>query len=376
MAEIEEHVDQFPSQTLKLFGHSGAEQTLLDAYNNDRLHHGWLISGEKGLGKATLAHMFSRFLLTRVAEEDAGAGLFGDELPADKATTIEVAEDNPKMAQLLAGGHGNIRIISRKYDEKKKKIPKDIGVDQIRTLANFFNKTPSQKGWRVAIINSVDQLTINAANALLKMLEEPPEKSILLLISNTPGRLLPTILSRCQKLALLKLSKNDVSTVLVERFPEIDTLEAEAIAKMADGSPGRAINYAEIDALQIYKDMLALMAELPQLKTSIIHKFADNLSTIKNEAKFEIFCAHYPQWLSTVARQSAAGGALQSVVTGEGAIATKFADKLGVKELIEQTLYSQEQIAQTLGLHLDKKQMILSLFESLKTSFNKSAIAK
>ncbi len=368
MAVEEEYDPLHPSQTLKLFGHADAEAKLLKAYNSDRLHHAWIISGEKGLGKATLAYMFSRFLLTR-PDDDAGSGLFGEDLATDDATSLYVEPEHPMMARLLAGGHGNIRIVSRKYDEKKKKIPKDIGVDQVRSLANFFNKTAAEKGWRIAIIDSVDELTRNAANALLKMLEEPPEKSILLLVSHTPGRLLPTILSRCQKLPLLKLSSDDVLRVLNERFPDLDPDEADSTAKMADGSPGRAIAYVAIDGLQVYKDMLALFAQLPNLKISRLHKFADGLSAIKYEAKFDIFCAHFPQWLSTVARQRAAGDTFVEVVAGEGQVAETFADGLGVEELIAQTLKAQELIAQTQGLHLDKKQMILTLFGNLKTAF-------
>lgn len=375
MAHTEEYDPLHPSQTLKLFGHKKAEQTLLNAYNSERLHHAWLISGEKGLGKSTLSYIFSRFLLTRPDEADGG-GLFGEELAPEKASSLDVAADHPMMARLLSGGHGNIRVVARKYDEKKKKVPKDIGVDQVRSLVNFFNKTAAERGWRIAIIDSVDELTRNAANALLKMLEEPPERSILLLISHTPGRLLPTILSRCQKLPLLKLSDDEVLSVLKERFTELDEDEAVAIAKMADGSPGRAIEYASNNGLEVYKDMVGFLAQVPNLKTHTLHKFADSLNVIKNEALFEVFCAHYPSWLGMVARHIAAGDEFSSIVEGEEQVAARFAKTMGVERLIEETIYAQELISQTLGLHLDKKQTILSLFGNLNASFKKSEIAK
>ena len=370
MADEEEYDKLHPSQTLKLFGHAEAEETLLNAYNQKRLHHAWLISGEKGLGKATLAHIFTRFLLTR-PPEDGGAGLFGDSLEEAEPTSLDVADDHPMLARLLAGGHGNVRVVARRYDEKKKKVPDDIVVDQIRELAGFFNKTAAEGGWRIAIIDSADELNRNAANALLKMLEEPPEKSILLLISHAPGRLLPTILSRCQKLQLLKLPEGEVRELLNTRFPELDDNSAKAISKMADGSPGRAIEYGALDGLKTYKDMVALFSELPQLKASKLHKFASDLSIIKNQALYKIFCTHYPAWLGAVARHSAAQTSFPAVIDGEEDIAARFATNIGVEKLIDLTLSAQELIAQTNGLHLDKKQMVIQMYEELKTAFAK-----
>lgn len=371
MSDEEEYDPLHPSQTLKLFGHVQAEKTLLNAYNSKRLHHAWLISGEKGLGKATLAYIFARFILTR-PPEDGADGLFGDALEAEEASSLEVDENHPMFDRLLAGGHGNLRVVARRYDEKKKKIPDEILVDQIRELAGFFGQTAAEGGWRIAIIDSADELNRNAANALLKMLEEPPEKSLILLVCNAPGRLLPTILSRCQKLPLLKMPDEQVVELLKARFPEISEQDADALAIMADGSPGRAIEYAGLDGLKTYEDMIELFAMMPQLKASKLHKLASYLSEKKNEAHFKIFCTHYPQWLGAVARHSAAKSQFPALNEAEASLAKHFATVLGIEKLISLCQNAQEKVAQTIGLNLDKKQMIIGLYEELKSSFAKS----
>ena len=195
-ARINEDEPPHPRETSVLFGHAEAEQTLLEAYRSGRIPHAWLIGGESGIGKATLAYRMARFVL---AYPDPA-------MPAvRKATSLAIPADHPVARRIAGQAHGDLLSLERVINEKTGKLFTVIRVDDIRRSVPFFGSTAGEGGWRIAIVDSVDELNKESENALLKVLEEPPPRALLLLVSNAPGRILPTIRSRCRMLMLRPL---------------------------------------------------------------------------------------------------------------------------------------------------------------------------
>lgn len=363
MADISEE-DQFgPRYTDQVFGHESAERLFLEAFNSDRLHHAWLISGPKGIGKATLAWRIAKFLLSQTSDND-GPGLFGDELPS-KAVTLDVAPDDTNVQRIKSGGHGGLIVAERSFNEKTGKMRADIVIDDVRKLINFYSQTSAEGGWRVAIVDAADEMNSNAANALLKILEEPPEKSIILLIAHSPGKLLPTIKSRCRAMKLQGLQEDSVKAVLAARYPDMETSELTAAALLASGAPGRAIEIASLDGVGLYKEMATLFAELPRLNVPAIHTFAGQLSTAKADAKYRLFIQIYLDWLQRLIRQSASGHPVQDIVDGESTQMARISCLAGVDRWLDLWEKMGEMVNRADAVNLDRKQVIVSLFTSL-----------
>src|ERR1700734_3840826 len=189
-----------PRETTDLFGHREAETALLNAYRSGRIPHAWLIGGAQGIGKATLAYRMARFVLAH-----------GDPLAANvqRADNLNVDANAPAARRIVAGAHGGLLVLQRTANDKGV-MRTVITVDETRETISFFGSTAAAEGGRGCIVDTVDDLNPNAANALLKPLEEPPRQSLFLLVSHAPGRVLPTILSRCRRLPLRPLAKADV----------------------------------------------------------------------------------------------------------------------------------------------------------------------
>src|SRR5476651_1086589 len=191
-----------PRETSALFGHAEAEQALLESYQSGRIPHAWLIGGPPGIGKATLAYRLARFVL---AHPDPTS-------PAvQKATSLAVDPENPAARRIAAQAQGDLLVLERTINEQTGKLYTVIRVDDVRRSVPFFGSTAGEGGWRIAIVDAVDELQREGANALLKVLEEPPPRALLLLVSHAPGRELPTIRSRCRRLLLRPLDAADVA---------------------------------------------------------------------------------------------------------------------------------------------------------------------
>jgi DNA polymerase III subunit delta' len=257
-----------PRETTALFGHREAETALLNAYRSGRIPHAWLIGGPVGIGKATLAYRMARFVL---AHRNPLAP------KVQQAETLAVDPSDPVARHVAAGAHGGLLTLERTLNDKGV-LRTMIVVDQTRETISFFGSTAAVEGWRVCIVDTVDELNPNAANALLKILEEPPRQSLFLLVSHAPARVLPTILSRCRKLALRPLATPDVILAAAQAatIDVDDPLLAEA-AEAAEGSVSRALTLLGGDALKLSQRTAALLASLPEVDPRELHALGDAL---------------------------------------------------------------------------------------------------
>jgi len=238
-----------PRANPHLFGHEAAARTLAEAAHAGRMHHAWLLAGPTGIGKATLAYRFARWLL-------AGGNRAGD------STNLTLPPTHPTFRRVAAAAHADLFTVERTYDSKRKRLRTQIAVDDIRNIPAFMSLTPAEGGWRVAIVDGAEDMNQASANALLKILEEPPQRAILLLITDAPGRLLPTIRSRCRRLTLDPLSDADMAQALATYLPDTPEDERLRLATLAEGSPGRALLLAEEEGLKIAALVDTVLADL------------------------------------------------------------------------------------------------------------------
>jgi DNA polymerase III subunit delta' len=249
-----------------LLGHEHAEATLIEALRAGRMHHAWLITGPEGVGKATLAYRFARRLLAGMPEGD----------------TLAMDPMHPVFRRVAAGSHADLLTVERAYDEKRKRMRTQIAVDDVRRISNFMSLTPAEGGWRVVIVDGAEELNQTSANALLKVLEEPPPRAVLLLVCTAPGRLLPTIRSRCRRLRLDPLGQEAMERLLAIYLPDLATNERGRLVTVAEGSPGRALMLADEEGLAVAGLVDGVLAELPALKPARAYAVADTLARGEN----------------------------------------------------------------------------------------------
>lgn len=230
-------------------GQDKAVEQFRAAWDSRALHHAWLLAGPRGVGKAH----FAGDAAVRLLSEAAGPPV---DLPA-----IETPEEHPIAKLIAAGSHPDLRWLERLENEKTGNLARNITVAQVRELGEFLALTPALSSWRVVVIDSVDDLEKSAANALLKMLEEPPPNTVFLLVSHAPGRLLPTIRSRCRRLEFHALSDDAMASVLEVQLPEINGAERQRLIPLAGGSVGRALAFASLELASLETDALAILRE-------------------------------------------------------------------------------------------------------------------
>ncbi len=297
-----------PKQTRHLYGHDAAVETLLSALNDDRMHHAWMITGPMGIGKATLAYQAAAAVLGK--PEDGG--MFG---AADPLTRLALAPDHPIMARILAGSEPGLFVLRRPLDEKTERLKQVIPVDEVRRLRNFFAMSAGGNGRRVVIVDAVDDLNTQAANALLKMLEEPPAGAVMFLVTHRPGAVLPTIRSRCRVLALDPLSPDHLQAAFAQATP--GSSFNPGLAVLAQGSVGRTITLANQGGLDIYEALVDLHQKAPSLDRAALFQLADAASARGNDGGMDRLADMIDLFLSRLARSSIAPGDGVQVCSGE-----------------------------------------------------------
>ncbi|GJL96954.1 MAG: DNA polymerase III subunit delta' [Hyphobacterium sp.] len=243
-----------PREIANLFGHDAAIGQFDTARHSGRLHHAWMITGPKGVGKASFAYKAAISLLT---------GNQSDQVARQK---------------VHAQAHPNLLTIRRPWDDKKKRWRGEITIDEVRRVPDFFSRSAGEAGWRIAIIDSMDEVNRNAANALLKTLEEPPDRGLLFLVTHSPGRLLPTIRSRCRQLDLRAPSIAETAGWL-EAVHDVDAGDARAASDLAAGAPGRALSLIQSGAVALEQDVRGMMDRLPNWDGRASRRLAAKIST-------------------------------------------------------------------------------------------------
>ncbi|WP_299734400.1 DNA polymerase III subunit delta' [uncultured Roseobacter sp.] len=309
-----------PRDTPQLFGQDAAQQAFLDAFGTGRLHHAWLLTGPRGIGKATLAWSIARFLLATPPLDDDE--LFGAPPPP---STLAIDPEHPVARRIAAGAEPGLKSITRTPNPTTDRMRDQIVVDDIRSLAGFFQLSAADGGRRVVIVDAADDMNPSAANALLKMLEEPPDRATLLLISHHPSGLLPTIRSRCRTLRLNTLSPDDMARAFAQAGIEVGA-RTDSLAELSGGSVGAAMRLSLLDGLKTYAELVALIQTLPQFDRAAALKLAEAAAARGAEAKRDLLFELIDLLLSRLARRGASGtGSTVEAAPNEAAILARLA---------------------------------------------------
>ena len=287
-----------PREQIALFGHEAAERAFLEAVGGGRLHHAWLIGGPEGVGKATLAYRMARFLL---AQPRAGA----------PASTLEVAKDHPVQRLIAAQSHPNLAVLRRAAATDKKAASTTIPVDAVRRAMGLFTSTAADGGYRVCIVDSADDLLAASANALLKMVEEPPPRSIFLIVSHAPQRVLPTIRSRCRRLTLRPLAPDDVRRAVSSLGPPWTQQPPDALAEaiaMGEGSVRRTLEMLDETKIRLVRDVSAALRALPHVDAKAVLSLSEILARKDGEEAYALTLDTVLRWAGDEIRGKAVLG--------------------------------------------------------------------
>lgn len=362
-----------PRTTLDLTGHEGAEGLFLDAFNAEKIHHAWMVTGPKGIGKATLAYKMARFLLNNRPQDDEGPGLFGDALETVALSSIDTDIETSANHLISAGSNPDLMVTEKTEDPKTGKMRSNILVDDVRKINEFFHKTSTAGGWRVAIVDTADEMNRNAANAILKILEEPPKNSILIILAHAPGKLLPTIKSRCRMLPLKPLKSATVMDILQKNFPDMENNVLDGYVALSNGSPGYAISLIEHKGLKLYREMLGLLSTMPDINVPLMHDFAGAITTKKSGDMFLLFSEMLSQFISRMIRHVSYKGTNHTHNIKE-ALENEFElmEELGTIIPLDQWAELWEKISEKMIvtdlLNMDRKQTVIDTLNMISAS--------
>jgi DNA polymerase III subunit delta' len=346
-----------PRANPDLVGHESAERELRRLVEAGRLPHAILLSGPRGIGKATLAFRFARLLLAKRDHSAAAAAESG----------LAVDPESGVFRRVAAGGHADLLTVERAYDPRRRRLRGEIVVEDARKITSFFRLTAAEEGWRIVIVDGAEEMNRSAANAVLKILEEPPRQALLLLVSHSPGRLLPTIRSRCRRLPLVPLARSLVTQLLRRYHPELAQAEVEALAALSDGSIGRALELAEAGGLALYRSVLEMLSQTPRLDFIRLHAFADQLARADAEDAYRVGGELLLQLLAriTVCSLRPQLGA-EEIVDGEDEAMRRLAARANAARWATLRDDIERNFAATDQLNLDRKQAVLGVFFAIE----------
>jgi DNA polymerase-3 subunit delta' len=340
-----------PRYTRALIGHQAAVDSFSSACQSGRMPHAWLLTGPKGVGKASFAYMATR-------------GLMAAKTP-EKISDFRHADDSEDQRLVETEAHPDMYVLKRRFNPKTDKFTADIPVDSVRQMKQFFTLSASRGGWRVAIIDSIDEMNKSGVNGLLKLLEEPPERTLFFVICQHPGRLLDTIKSRCRTLSLNALSTEDLVTLVQQRLQGVDRNTAAAAAYLADGSAGRALDLVDQGGFDLYRDMIEVFAGLPMPEIEKLHALASRFGARAEPASFDIFCYLFSNWLFRVIHGRATGQHQQPVFEGEAEVIARVSQQMALEPATRLWEKVNQQMREVNALNLDKKQAVLDWVDDL-----------
>lgn len=327
-----------PAEQTRLFGHDAAQAFLAQSYRSGKGHHAILIEGPEGIGKATLAFRFAHYVLSH---------------PDPQTAPETLADPEPSSAlgrQIASGASHNLLHLSRPVDEKTGKVRAAITVDEVRRAGKFFAQTSGTGNWRIVIVDPADDLNRNAANAILKILEEPPRNALFLVLTHAPGKLLPTIRSRCLPLTLAPLGAPDLTRALDNLGVNLPEGQSERLLAAAGGSVATAlklINYGGFDILEAFQAIIAGQGRAPRKD---VHKLAEVLSAKDGDTLYDFFCG---QAIAQVTQQARAAALRGEIIGAErmARLSSSLSEKMGIAA----------------AYNLDRKQTVIEILDEIAT---------
>lgn len=349
-----------PRETDTLLGQSEAESTMLEAYRSGKMHHAWILSGPRGIGKATLAYRAARFIF-----QNPDPALIRQD-----TTSLHVDAASPLFHRVAAQGHSDLLVIRRSFDQKRKKLRQDIRADEVRRTTRFFSRTSGEGGWRICIVDTANDMNLTAANALLKNLEEPPERALFMLISHAPHRLLPTIRSRCCSLPMPRLGDDDIRQIINEGPDEAvsgSAADMDMAVRLSGGRAGRAIELINNGGSDVYRDVFSLMKQMPDYSPEQALKLAARLTPIARQAQFDLFFDLLLNWIARMVRGSLTRFPPE-ITPGEQQIMRRLTASGNLASWSALWEKINQSLAESRVLNLDRKQLVLDTLFSIENS--------
>jgi DNA polymerase-3 subunit delta' len=336
-----------PKIATELYGHREAEELLMHDMASGKLAHGWIFSGGEGIGKATLAYRFARALL-------AGKPHF------------DMTPDHPVFRRVAAGSHTDLLVVEPLHDPKKEEKNQVIPVEQVRQIAEFLSLTPGEGERRVVIVDPADALNNNSANAILKILEEPPPQAVIILIAHNAGRLLPTIRSRCRLLKLKPLEQEDFAHVLRQIAPGNSAEYVKTLGVLSNFAPGVGLMLHERKAVDVYAKLLNLLESIPNIEPKKLQAFADSIGSGAVHSNWQMFSRLVLCLLARATRVAVGGaGGVEPVSQEEGAVLSAMARIHPAAVWAAKWQQAMDQFLLAEKLHLDYKQVVITYIHSL-----------
>lgn len=269
-------------------GHEALEAQFLELFNQDKIPHAVIFSGVRGIGKATMAFRLARFLLKNGKADSNQDSLFGDAAPL-AATSLQVDAEDPVFRRVASGGHLDVLYIEREVNLSTGKRDAGLKVDNLRRINTALRKTAAEGGWRIVIVDDADTMNRSAQNAILKILEEPPPRVLIILVAHRLGMLIPTILSRSRVFRFSPLADDVVQAVLSRHGHHYSGKDFERLMALAGGSAGRALEYAESEGLQTLAQLFLVLESAPAWDWRELHRLADSLGGAQADKSYRMF---------------------------------------------------------------------------------------
>lgn len=368
-----------PRETTALLGRAAEEAAFVESWRSGRVPHAWLLAGPRGIGKATFAYAAARLALDAASEAAADA-LFGAEalgLGSDAAqrgapTALPRDPDSPTARQIRAGSHPRLFELRRGWNEQTKTHRTVVTVEGVRRLIQFFQLSAADGGWRAALIDAADDMNTEAANALLKTLEEPPPRALIFLIAHAPGRLPPTLRSRCRMLAFRNLGLEEAAAAARAAAPDLGPDDAARLVALAAGSPGEALSLRALDGLALYGDILALFDGAPPLPRDRLDALVEGLSGREGRRRLEAVGRLWRVSMERIARAGVLGPPEHEAAPGErAALARLCPDPVRARLWAEASVDAGERLDAAHGLNLDPQRTILDIALSLERALGR-----
>lgn len=351
-----------PRENLLCLGHETCEQHILDLYNNKRMPHGLVLSGPEGIGKSTFAFRLARFLLSRREADPGQESLFGGGEENVQAQTMTLGENHAHIiARVASAGHSDLLTIERLMDERKGTQKDGVEVSEVRRVAPFLRKTAAEADWRVVIIDDADTMNINAQNALLKILEEPPERVVLILITHRIGALIPTIRSRTQAFHFAPLDKVVMKELLAKQGHAPNNDEFEALYELSEGSIGRALSLLDDGGLDVMSKILMMFEQYPQWKPAQIHTLSEDIARGTQAQSYKVF-ESILLWVAAALVKSKARHVALPAGPLSKEVFEALKNKMSLEELVKICDNLTEHFETVRRANLDKRQSVLQAF--------------